>query len=346
MPRTRSLAWSELKIGLLTLVAIFIAAGVIFLLSGEGGFFWQRYALKARFPNAGGLKTGASVRLAGVDVGSVTAIDFNGDQVDITFELSKDMRSRVTDHSVAIIGSVSLLGESALDIKAATAGTPVPDWGYVKTARTPGQLADVSEQANLGLIQATELLKDIRAGKGSLGKLVTDDTLYRDTTQLVEATKAVAENLQAGRGTLGRLNNDPAAYDALKASLENLQGITARINSGEGSLGRLLKDDALAKSLNSATRNIDDITARLNRGEGTAGKLLTDDALYKRIDALTARLDEVAKKLSDGQGTAGQLLNDRKLYDALNKTIGELGGLVADIRKDPRKYLRVKVSIF
>ena len=118
MPRTRSLAWSELKIGLLTLVAIVIAAGVIFLLSGEGGFFWQRYALKARFPNAGGLKTGAPVRLAGVEVGSVTAIDFNGDQVDVTFELSKDMRSRVTDQSVAIIGSVSLLGESALDIKA------------------------------------------------------------------------------------------------------------------------------------------------------------------------------------------------------------------------------------
>jgi phospholipid/cholesterol/gamma-HCH transport system substrate-binding protein len=346
MPRTRSLAWSELKIGLLTLLAIIIAAIVIFLVSGEGGFFWQRYALKARFPNAGGLKSGAPVRLAGVEVGSVTAVDFSGDQVDITFELSKDMRPRVTDRSVAIIGSVSLLGESALDIRAATAGTPVPDWGYVKTGRTPGQLADVSEQANLSLIQATELLKEIRAGRGSLGKLVTDDTLYRETTALLDAAKAVAENLRAGRGTLGRLNNDPAAYDALKASLENLQAITVRINSGEGSLGQLLKDDAFANSLNSATKNVDGITARLNRGEGTAGKLLNDDALYKRIDTLTARLDDLTKKLNDGQGTAGQLLNDRKLYDSLNKTVAELGGLVADIRKDPQKYLRVKVSIF
>jgi phospholipid/cholesterol/gamma-HCH transport system substrate-binding protein len=346
MPRTRSLAWAELKIGLLTLIAIVIAAGVIFLLSGEGGFFWQRYTLKAQFPNAGGLKTGAPVRLSGVEVGSVTAIDFSGDKVDVTFELSKDQRARVTDQSVAIIGSVSLLGESALDIKAATGGTPVPDWGYVKTARTPGQLADVSEQANLGLIQATELLREIRSGKGSLGKLVTDDTLYRETTQLIDTAKAVAENLRAGRGTLGRLNNDPAAYEALKTSLENLRGITARINSGEGSLGRLLKDDALANSLNSATKNVDGITARLNRGEGTAGKLLTDDALYKRIDGLTMRLDDLTRKLNEGQGTAGQLLNDRQLYDSLNKTLTELSGLVADIRKDPRKYLRVKVSIF
>jgi phospholipid/cholesterol/gamma-HCH transport system substrate-binding protein len=346
MPRTRSLAWSELKIGLLTLLAIIIAASVIFLLSGEGGFFWQRYALKARFGNGGGLKSGAPVRVAGVEVGSVTDVTFTGAQVEITFEVSKDMQSRITDQSTATIGSVSLLGESALDIKAATSGTPIPPWGYVKTGRTPGQLAEVSEQANQALIEATGMLRDVRAGKGTLGKLVTDEALYREVTAFVASVNVVATQLREGRGTLGRLNNDPAAYNALKASLENLQGITTRINSGDGSLGRLLKDDAFANSLNSATKNLDGITDRLNRGEGTAGKLLTDDALYKRIDALTSRLDDLTKKLNDGQGTAGQLLNDRKLYDSLNKTVAELGGLVADIRKDPRKYLRVKVSIF
>jgi phospholipid/cholesterol/gamma-HCH transport system substrate-binding protein len=346
MPRTRSLAWAELKIGILTVTALVIAALVIFLLSGEGGFFWQRYPLKARFPNAGGIKSGAPVRLAGVEVGSVTDIRFSGAAVDVTFELSKDLQSRVTDQSVATIGSVSLLGESALDVKPATTGTPIPPWGYVKTGRTPGQLADVSEQANLGLIEATGLLRDIRAGKGTLGKLVTDEALYREVNGFVAAANAVAINLREGRGTLGKLANDPAAYDSLKASLLNLQAMTDRINNGEGSLGRLLKDDAFANSLSSATKNVDTLTARLNRGEGTAGKLLTDDALYKRLDTLTSRLNDVARKLNDGQGTASQLLNDRKLYDALNKTIGELGGLVADIRKDPQKYLRVKVSIF
>ena len=86
--------------------------------------------------------------------------------------------------------------------------------------------------------------------------------------------------------------------------------------------------------------------ARLNRGEGTAGKILTDDALYKRIDTLTARLDELTKKLSTGDGTAAHLINDRQLYDNLNKAVTELGGLLSDVRKDPQKYLRVKVWIF
>jgi phospholipid/cholesterol/gamma-HCH transport system substrate-binding protein len=346
MPRTRSLGWSELKIGLMTLVAIVVVVITIFLLSGEGGFFWQRYALRAKFPNVAGLKTGAPVRVAGVEVGSVRSITLSGAEVEVRFELSRDMQSRITDQSTAMIGSVSLLGEGALDLTPALAGTPIPPEGFVRTVHTPGQLADVSEQANQGLIQATELLKDIRNGKGTLGRLVTDEALYNEVTSFVDAANAVATNLRRGRGTLGKLANDQQAYDQLAASLKNLQEMTTRINNGEGSLGRLLKDDAFANSLDGATRNINTLTARLNRGEGTAGKLLTDEALYKRLDSLSTRLDDLTKRLTEGNGTAAQLINDRQLYDNLNKAIGELGGLVGDIRKDPQKYLRVKVSIF
>jgi len=346
MPRTRSLAWAELRIGLLALTAIVATAIAVFLLSGEGGFFWQRYALRARFPNVAGLKSGAPVRVAGVEVGTVKNIAFDGAQVEVRFELAKDMQSRVTDQSVAIIGSVSLLGEGSLDITPSTGGTPLAANSYIKTARTPGQLADVSEQANLGLIEATNLLKDIRAGKGTLGKLVTDEKLYNEVNAFVDAANAVATNLRNGRGTLGKLANDQAAYDSLAASLENLRQMTNRVNNGEGSLGKLLNDDAFATSLSSTTKNLDSVTGRLNRGEGTAGKILTDDSLYKRIDALTARLEEVTTKLSSGDGTAAHLINDRQLYDNLNKAVTELNGLLSDVRKDPQKYLRVKVSIF
>src|ERR671929_146698 len=86
MPRTRSLAWSELKIGVLTIAALVIAAVLIFSLTGTSGFFWQRYSLKTRFPNVAGLAPGSPVRVAGVEVGSVTGIDFAGEQVDVTFE--------------------------------------------------------------------------------------------------------------------------------------------------------------------------------------------------------------------------------------------------------------------
>src|SRR3954453_4795405 len=129
MPRTRSLAWSELKIGGLTIVAIAIAAVLVFSLTGTKGFAWQRYSLKTTFPNVAGLAAGSPVRVAGVDVGSVTSIDFAGEQVDVTFELKKTLRERVPDKSVASLGSISLLGESAVDIPPASSGAPVPDYG-------------------------------------------------------------------------------------------------------------------------------------------------------------------------------------------------------------------------
>jgi uncharacterized membrane protein len=56
MPRTRSLAWAELKIGVVSTIAIVVAVMVIFQLSGEGGFFWQRFHLKTLFSDVAGLK--------------------------------------------------------------------------------------------------------------------------------------------------------------------------------------------------------------------------------------------------------------------------------------------------
>src|SRR5215510_1465228 len=132
MPRTRSLAWAELKIRLVSLFAVAMAALLIFLLSGEGGFFWQRYGVKTVFANVAGLKAGAPVRLAGVEIGSVKEVEFAGDRVEVLMEVRKNMAPRITTMSVASLGSVSLLGESAVDITASSQGTPVPEWGYVR----------------------------------------------------------------------------------------------------------------------------------------------------------------------------------------------------------------------
>jgi phospholipid/cholesterol/gamma-HCH transport system substrate-binding protein len=107
-----------------------------------------------------------------------------------------------------------------------------------------------------------------------------------------------------------------------------------------------LNDPALAQNLTNTTANLDSISGRLNKGEGTLGKLITDDALYARLDALTGRLDTVVNRLNSGEGTAGQLLQDKQLYENMNQAASELRGLIGDIRKDPKKYLNVKVSIF
>ena len=97
----------------------------------------------------------------------------------MALELREDMQERVRTTSRATIGSVSLLGEGAVDITATTTGQPIPEWGYVPSDPPPAQLADVTAQANRGITELTALIQDVRAGKGTVGKLMTDEQLYR-----------------------------------------------------------------------------------------------------------------------------------------------------------------------
>jgi len=74
--------------------------------------------------------------------------------------------------------------------------------------------------------------------------------------------------------------------------------------------------------------------------------MITDPALFNRLTSVTERLDVLVTKLNDGEGTAGQLLKDKQLYENMNGAVADLRALVADIRKDPRKFLNIKVSVF
>ena len=346
MPRTRSLAWSELKIGVLTIVAILVAAVTVFTVMGSRGFFWQRFSLKTRLPDVTGLKSGSPVRVSGMEVGSVTKVDFSGDQLEVVFEVNKDVGPRITDKSAATLGSVSLLGLGALDITAASNGTPIPEGGYVPTGKTAPSLSNVTAGASEGIGELTGMLRDMRAGKGTAGKIMTDDKLYAEMQSFVASANDVTRTIRSGRGSAGRFINDPAIANSLQGSLNNLETMTRRINAGEGSLGKLVNDEAFASSLTGATTNLRTLTEKLNRGEGTAGKFVTDPALYNQLKSLADRLDLLTKSLNDGQGTIGQLLKDRKLYENMNAAVNDVRDLVAAIKKDPKRYLNVRVSIF
>lgn len=346
MPRTRSLAWSELKIGVMAVAALALTAILIIAVGGASGFAWERYDLKTSFSDVQGLKSGALVRVAGVEVGKVTSVELKGTGVEVVISLKKENQSRVTSESRASIGAMSLLGEPLIDVSPASTGTPLKDGEFIKSNKPATQLSEVAGSANEGIVEATQLLKDIRGGKGTVGKLFTDEGLYRELNAFVDSANAVTASITRGRGTLGKLTQDPAAYNALNESLANLRDMTRKINAGEGSLGQLLKDDKLAKSLSATSGNFEQISARLTRNDNTAGKLLTEKELYDRLNSTIGRLDDTIRNLNSGEGTAGQLLHNKEMYENMNAAVKEFRELLAAVKQDPKKYLNVRVSIF
>lgn len=345
MPRTRSLAWSELKLGITGVIALALVGAVILAIGGESGFFTRYYPLKARFTDVAGLNGGAVVRLNGMEVGSVDSVQFVGTEIDVVMQVREGVRPLITAGSTASIGSISLLGEPIVDLTAA-AGTALPDWGYVRAGGPGGPFGDLTETASTSLEELAGLLEDIRAGRGTLGQMVADDSLYQELDRLASAAADVSEAIGEGDGTLGRLVSDPAAYESLEGALDNLRTLTTRINDGEGALGRFLNDPAMGDSLAGTMENLEEVTARMREGDGTIGRLMTDEQLFDRLSSVTTRLDTVLQGLESGDGTAGRLLQDAALYENMSNTMSELQALVADIRADPRRFLNVRVSIF
>ena len=253
MPRTRSLAWSELKIGVVAVAAIALATLLIVAVGGAAGFSWQRYDLKTNFPDVKGLKSGAVVRVAGVEVGKVGEVALSGAQVEVILEIKKGNEQRITTESRASIGSLSLLGEPVIDI------TPGDD----RNAAQGWRLHSGRPFSRVDRRRRGHRARDRRAAERDSDGCSRGQGHARQGRHRRAAVQGAHRTARVGPGRhehdsqwqgLARAAsiNDPAAYDRLNASLADLQAITKRINAGEGSLGRLLKDDALAKSLTSA----------------------------------------------------------------------------------------------
>ncbi len=84
----------------------------------------------------------------------------------------------------------------------------------------------------------------------------------------------------------------------------------------------------------------------LNAGKGTAGQLLKSDDLSNQLKTTIAKLDSILDKVNSGKGTIGQLLVDPQLYENLNGATREMHLLMKDFRANPKKFLRIKLSIF
>ena len=225
MPRTRSLKWSELKIGIMAVVALLIAAALILALGGEGGFFWQRYNLKVKFSNAGGVQRGSPVRVAGVTVGAVTDLA-------VRRLRSRDAARAARRHAGAGHGPrrAPRSGRCRCWEKARSTSAPARPVSRFRNGATcrriapPPQLADVTAQANKGIAELTALMQDIRAGKGTVGKLMTDEQLYVELRQFTAAAREVTEGLAQRQGHARPAAEQPRERPAARGIAEEPHG--------------------------------------------------------------------------------------------------------------------------
>jgi phospholipid/cholesterol/gamma-HCH transport system substrate-binding protein len=349
MDRSKALSWTELRVGLVVIVSLVVLSfTILYMGSGAGAPWSPRFDVRALMRDVNGLKPGAPVRLGGVEVGSVTHLDFApgaGGLVEVTMRLDRRIQERVTTSSQAALGSLGLLGEKAVDLTSDPGGTPIEDGGFLPGAQEDpfkGLLSDASDST----AHLRRILSRLDAGEGLVGKALRDDELYERMTDVSQRLQGVMAKLESPTGPLGRLVNDAEMSRQLAASVRSIQSAAGRIEAGEGALGALSRDAELERDLKQLTDGLSEVARALQQGDGTAGKLIRDGSLHDKLDGVATRLDALLSRLEAGQGTAGRLVHDAELYDNLSAAARDMRALVADVRRDPAKYLRVKLSLF
>lgn len=357
MPSKQKIRWAQLKVGLMSLAALTLIAILVFLMTGDRKFFADNVTVFTYLDDAAAIGKGAPVRLNGILIGSVRDIGLSGEAtpnrvIKVAIEVDRAYLPQIPTDSEAVITSENVLGSKYINIKKGQGRTPIQPGGEI-LARDVQAFEELVAEGYSTLDSLRSILRridaiiaEVEVGRGSVGKLLTDDELYNNLTGTVVEARKLAKAMNEGEGTVAKLVNDPTLYNELRDAITRIDGIIAGVERGEGTAGRLLKDEGLYTDVRASVNELKKLVADLNAGKGTAGKLLKDETLHNEIASVVARLDATLGKVNSGEGTIGQLMVNPQLYESLNGMSYELHEFLKEFRKDPRKFLRFKVSIF
>ena len=357
MASQKQLRWSELRVGLTVFFASVVLVILIFLMTGSSGLFTRKITLYSYFDNASGLRVGAPVRLEGVDIGNVKAIRVVAGHgltpVEVAMTVSTRFKDAVRADSTAELSTQGVLGETFVDIDSRAAHGPPAQDGAVLPIHERPDLTDMvrASQSTLQNIQALLVRVDnivsfVQSGQGSVGKLIYDEALYNRLNSTLAEFQKVAAAVTQGQGSLGKLIVNDDIYNRLNASVDKLNSILDQVNSGQGTIGKFLKDPAIYDNANQTIAKANQLMADVNAGKGAVGLALKDQAFAAKVNDTVNKLNALATQLNSGQGTAGKLLHDPSMYDNTNRLLTESRDLIAAIRKNPKKYLTIRLKVF
>ena len=358
MPSQQQVQWSQLKVGVLVLVAIVALTALVFLMSGStGGIFSGKMILRSYFENSAGLKIGAPVTLEGVTIGNVKSVRIVPQRrltpVEVTMRISTKYLDALNTSSKSSLETVGVLGDTVVNIDSKFAtGEPLKDGAELKTTETPN-LTDVIkssqgtiEQLNTILAKVDNLVDSLNSGKGSIGQLINDPTLYNKAVLTVNQIQSLVDSVASGKGSVGKLFVDEALYNRIDDTVAHVQHISAELDQGHGSAGKLLKDEALYDNLKKSTDSLNQLLAGINEGKGAIGMMAKDPKFARKLDDTVGNLNSLLEQVNSGQGTIGQLLKNPDLYKHSDEMIKNTSDLITAIRQNPKKYLTIHFKVF
>ena len=165
------------------------------------------------------------------------------------FEVDQDMLKDIPVDSVISIASDNLLGSTKfLNIKKGQSPQTVKA-GAELPALDTRQFDELVQQGYTvlgslqGILQQVQtIVGEVESGKGTIGKFLVDDTLYKNLNDTVAQLQSLVVTLNSNQGTIGKLVHDDAFYNDVRTTLGRFDSVMQGIQAGQGSAGKFVKD--------------------------------------------------------------------------------------------------------
>src|SRR5262245_1378137 len=230
MPDGRQLRL-QIRIGIFILAGLGVFLAIIYLLGAQARYFERKYNLTAQFDEVGGLIEGATVRLAGVQIGRVTGVHLPwepGGKVSVTLTIARRFADRIRKDSEARIVTQGLLGDKLVEITIGSPGAPPLPPGAQLATREPFEMARVFEQGADVMAKVNRLAGALTGAVERLDRGGTVDNLNR----LMLSLSAAVDRLDKS-----------GAIDDFGVAMKSARRLADQAERGQGWIHALLYEE-------------------------------------------------------------------------------------------------------
>jgi len=335
----------DVKVGAFVLAGLTAIGTVIFLIGDERQLFSHKAPYSTEFEDVQGLRRGSPVRMGGVDIGTVTAVDYasaaNDKNIHVRMSIAVDDARRIRKDSVATIEGKGLLGDKMIVITVGSLGQPQLPEGSVVPSRAAEDMSKLIGRISNISGQVEKVVTNLERATSSL----SDEKLQGDVRNSVASLARILDSVDRGDGYIGKLLHDPQESARLSQLMSNLQQtsgeltratqnvnqILARVNTGPGLVHEVVYGEDGAKTVAKLGVVADELGTTLKgirEGNGLARSVIYGDdssqAMMANLNQASADFRQVVSDMRAGKGTLGALLVDPSVYEDLKLMLGNV----------------------
>ncbi|MDD4645134.1 MAG: MlaD family protein [Bacteroidales bacterium] len=288
------------------IVGLFLIFGLVILVTGIltignlHNSFVKKFMVTTIFDDVNGLQQGNNIWYSGLKIGTVKVLEFCGkSQVKVSMMIDYAAQPYIRNDSKAKISTDGLIGNKIIVIYGGSDTAPFIAEGdtlMIEKTTSTEDMMNTLQANNKNILAITDdfklISKKIANGEGTLGKLLTNDSLYYNIDQTVTGLNKASRNAEKLTASIadfssklnqkGSLTNDivtdTVVFNTIKeAVLEmkriatsaselttNLKKATGDLNSSNSPAGVILHDQSAASDLKSTLKNLEISTQKLN----------------------------------------------------------------------------------